>query len=1089
MSKKYYLVISTLFVMFHLSVMSGHAATITVTNKSNSGAGSLRQAILDATPGETIDFAPNVNGSIQLASPLLLDKNLTINGPGANILGVEGRNTPTESRVFNVFTSTVRISDLRISRGFSSGAGGGVTVESGGNLTLNNCLISGNSAESAGGVFGGSGAIITITNSTITGNISAVEGGGVSNRGGTLMMTNTLIIGNEAPLGGGVAVDAGGTATILNTTIAANGNAGGLSGEIGGLWINGASTVNLKNTIVAKNIVLGTSITDVGGTVISQGNNLIGNTTGGTGFIASDLQNDDPQFGGFANNGGPTYTLSLLAASPAINAGNNTGAPATDQRGVARPQGGTVDIGSFESGVTYATFGKIVFVAIVGVNREIFSMNPNGSNQLQLTSNSARDDSPKWSRDGSRIVFVSDRDGLLEIYTMNADGSGQTRMTNNSVLDENPVWSPDGTKIAFDRSGEIFVMNATPLAVASQLTSSSFLGVKAHPSWSPDGTQIVFHNNRGFGDFRVQVIASSCISCTGGQTLVNDLSPDNFDPVWSPDGNTIAFSNDQFDLSDHSQPETFFLSPFLDNLNFPSRPLNAVINPRIFSPAWSPDGSKLVYRVNAGGLSTINADGSNPTLLGVSGSLPDWFGCNTPTGANITVVYGTVSVTFSNVTSPCGTTIAVPIDPTTAGTLPANFSLGAGFPAYEITTTASFTGPVTTCIAVPAATDFNTFSRLRILHGEPGLVNRTTSSNFATKTICAVTNSLSPFVVALDANAPTAAPAVISGTVTTPDSAPLGGVVMTLTGSAGVRRTITDDQGFYQFADAETGGFYIVSPLRANYSFAPAERSFSLLADRTDAVFTATLVGGGFDNPLDTPEYFVRQHYLDFLGREPDESGFNFWSDQILSCGSDAACIERRTINVSAAYFLSIEFQQTGGLVNGLYRVGYGVRPQFAEFMPDTRAVAQDVVVGRDGWQAKLEANKQAFVTAFVNRPAFRTAFDSLSNEDYVATLISHTGVTFTSGERDALVSGLLRGTMTRADVLRSLADNQRFVNAKFNETFVMMEYFGYLRRDPDESGYAFWLNKLNEFNGNFEHAEMVKAFLVSAEYRDRFTR
>ncbi len=340
-----------------------------------------------------------------------------------------------------------------------------------------------------------------------------------------------------------------------------------------------------------------------------------------------------------------------------------------------------------------------------------------------------------------------------------------------------------------------------------------------------------------------------------------------------------------------------------------------------------------------------------------------------------------------------------------------------------------------------------------------------------------------------DGSAPTAAPAVISGTVTTPDGAPLGGVVMTLTGSAGVRRTITDDQGFYQFADAETGGFYIVSPLRANYSFAPAERSFSLLADRTDAVFTATLVGGGFDNPLDTPEYFVRQHYLDFLGREPDESGFNFWSDQILSCGSDAACSERRTINVSAAYFLSIEFQQTGGLVDGLYRVGYGVRPNFAEFMPDTRAVAQDVVVGRDGWQAKLEANKQAFVTAFVNRPAFRTAFDSLSNEDYVATLISHTGVTFTLGERDALVSGLLTGTMTRADVLRSLADNQRFVNAKFNETFVMMEYFGYLRRDPDESGYAFCLNKLNEFNGNFEQAEMVKAFIISGEYRDRFPR
>jgi hypothetical protein len=77
----------------------------------------------------------------------------------------------------------------------------------------------------------------------------------------------------------------------------------------------------------------------------------------------------------------------------------------------------------------------------------------------------------------------------------------------------------------------------------------------------------------------------------------------------------------------------------------------------------------------------------------------------------------------------------------------------------------------------------------------------------------------------------------------------------------------------------------------------------------------------------------------------------------------------------------------------------------------------------------------------------------------------------------------------TRAEVLRSIAEDQRFVDRKFNEAFVMMEYFGYLRRDPDQSGFAFWLNKLNEFGGNFEQAEMVKAFIVSGEYRGRFPR
>jgi hypothetical protein len=240
-------------------------------------------------------------------------------------------------------------------------------------------------------------------------------------------------------------------------------------------------------------------------------------------------------------------------------------------------------------------------------------------------------------------------------------------------------------------------------------------------------------------------------------------------------------------------------------------------------------------------------------------------------------------------------------------------------------------------------------------------------------------------------------------------------------------------------------------------------------------------------NAIDTAEYFVRQHYLDFLGREPDESGFNFWSDQMLECGGDAECLERRRINVSAAYFLSIEFQQTGGLVDGFYRASYGRRPLFAEFMPDVGTIARDVIVGQPGWQQLLAMNKQSFVQAWVQRSAFRDAYDSLSNDSYVDTLISHTGVNYTQSERDALVSGLAGNTLTRAGVLLRIAEDERFVSAKRNETFVMMEYFGYLRRDPDDSGFQFWLNKLNQFGGNFEQAEMVKAFINSGEYRDRF--
>ncbi len=332
---------------------------------------------------------------------------------------------------------------------------------------------------------------------------------------------------------------------------------------------------------------------------------------------------------------------------------------------------------------------------------------------------------------------------------------------------------------------------------------------------------------------------------------------------------------------------------------------------------------------------------------------------------------------------------------------------------------------------------------------------------------------------------PTAAPALISGQVTTPAGQPLAGVTIQMSGGVS-RKTITDSNGNYRFENVEIDRFYTVSPSLVNYNFSPAQRSFSLLANMTDAIFTATqdAVPGG--NAIDTADYFVRQHYLDFLGREPDESGFTFWSDQILSCGSDAACVERRRINVSAAYFLSIEFQQTGGLVDGLYRVSYDRRPIYAEFVPDTGIVARDVVVGRGGWPEQLEANKQAFIDAWVERPAFRAAYDGLGSAAFVDTLIAHTGAGF-NGDRDALVSRLSNGTLTRAGVLRQVVENEGFVRAKSNQMFVMMEYFGYLRRDPDESGYQFWLNKLNQFNGNFEQAEMVKAFIISGEYRERF--
>jgi hypothetical protein len=91
------------------------------------------------------------------------------------------------------------------------------------------------------------------------------------------------------------------------------------------------------------------------------------------------------------------------------------------------------------------------------------------------------------------------------------------------------------------------------------------------------------------------------------------------------------------------------------------------------------------------------------------------------------------------------------------------------------------------------------------------------------------------------------------------------------------------------------------------------------------------------------------------------------------------------------------------------------------------------------------------------------------------------------SAFRDAMVAGLNGSTETRATVLRKVAELEELGLREFNIAFVQMQYFGYLRRDPDTAGFNFWLNKLNAFNGDFRAAEMVKAFLLSSEYRQRF--
>ncbi len=350
-------------------------------------------------------------------------------------------------------------------------------------------------------------------------------------------------------------------------------------------------------------------------------------------------------------------------------------------------------------------------------------------------------------------------------------------------------------------------------------------------------------------------------------------------------------------------------------------------------------------------------------------------------------------------------------------------------------------------------------------------------------------------------------------------SAPAWVDYATADGTAGRQKDYTQTLGTLYFAPGEVTK--TVTVFVTNDVFAEAAETFTLtlsnasgtaVGSPSTAVVTITSDDAATGaNPVGdaafSADFFVRQHYVDFFGREADTPGLAFWTNEITLCGASLPCRDVRRVNVSAAFFLSIEFQETGYLVYRFYKAAYGdaVSPNVAgtvpvvrlnEFLPDTQRIGQNVIVNFGNWQAQLEANKQAFALEFVLRPRFLAAYPlSMTPAQFVDKLRLNTGSALTQTERDLLVLELsLNNTGAgRASVLRRVVEDASLQVGEFNRAFVLMQYFGYLRRNPNDApdvdfrGWKFWLDKLNQFGGDFQRAEMVKAFIASTEYRQRF--
>jgi len=255
----------------------------------------------------------------------------------------------------------------------------------------------------------------------------------------------------------------------------------------------------------------------------------------------------------------------------------------------------------------------------------------------------------------------------------------------------------------------------------------------------------------------------------------------------------------------------------------------------------------------------------------------------------------------------------------------------------------------------------------------------------------------------------------------------------------------------------------------------------------------------------------IGTHYHDFLYRQSDQPGEDFRTQIIEQCGTDAQRRKPKRVDVSTAFFLSVEFKETGYLVIRSHKAAFGnlkSNPRYEVFLRDLREIADGVIVGQAGFRQKLEANEQTYFADFASRAEFVALFPpGQAAGAYVNKLFSNAGATPSTAERDAAINAYGSGDAAgRAAALRSVAESGSVFNAEYNSGFVLMQFYGYLRRNPDDapdnnfSGYDFWLSKLDSVSRTGEdmrddsqalarvrRAEMVRAFIESTEYRQRF--
>jgi uncharacterized repeat protein (TIGR01451 family) len=755
----------------------------------------------------------------------------------------------------------------------------------------------------------------------------------------------------------------------------------------------------------------------------------------------------------------------------------------------------------------------------------VWVMDVDGSNQKQLTFTTqtgdgpTRDYDPLWAPDASRITFTRHTTNADDAYVVNADGTGLRRLLNQQQI-ARPQISPDGTKVVYTGFDGMYVANldGSGLPVA--------LGRGNSPVWqpvpdadpTPTPTPVPTFNISGRVAKADGSAGNALVRLSGARAATIGTDQDgNYTFYNLPRGGAYTVTPDRsmsglFNLYTPGSRTVSDLQADVTALDFRQTTVQHVIRGRVTDTAGNGLAGIRVILTRGGQIeTTTDAQGnySFNTFLGGDFYTVQVFSnvfTFDPIRAALPPVTGDVTVNFVGATfqsvrglqgriiDTSGNGIAgLPVTLGGARSAVVKTNSDGTYTFYNLPAGQSYTVTPSTADGLGFTPAQRSYQNLDT-GGFDGFV--------ATSALPTVQFSATNVTVAENAR-------VVELTLTRGPDPQLAATVdfetSDLTGSERsdyiaafgtvhfnpgetsqkLRVLITDDN----LVEGERA--FKVTLKGARNAFVGAAREVIVRITDDDATASAA-------NPLDSSQFFVAQHYADFLNRAPDDSGLAFWTGEIEQCGADAQCREVKRVNVSAAFFLSIEFQETGYLVYKTYKAAFGTGEALSQkaFLKDSQEIGRGVVVGQGDWRALLDANRQAYLNDFVLRPEFQFAYpQNLSPTLFVNALNANTGASLSQSERDALVAGLASGALTRAAVLRAVVENAEFSRRELNRAFVLTEYYGYLRRAPsdppdaDFSGWQFWLNKLNEFDGNYVQAEMVKAFISSDEYRKRFGR